>query len=253
MPSRRPAIAAAVMLAACGCHGPNHAAGTSAASATPAFDRLCSTVHGIWEAGAGHCKLSRDAPNGAHLEVTASYPVDLVDTAPSGPVLSSFVEKFFADYGHMDSDGNGRANLTSQVHTHASTTKSVVFQSDWYFSSMPHPDAAIATFTFDSSRQLQLNDLLCPGLDARKAIPPIAHPVVQQALSGSPFQIERFEPDHAEGDLADDYQAWALDGDALVLYMPAERGPGGVSPGFISPHIPLSQLAPILRSKGCPT
>ncbi|OBA61621.1 hypothetical protein A5647_10320 [Mycobacterium sp. 1100029.7] len=248
----RLAFVVATALVVCGCQSPEHSAGPSPTSATAATNRLCSRVHGVWDVKAGHCTLTRDV-SGAHLQVTAAYPVDLVDNPPAGPVLTSFVEKFFEDHGEVDDLGNGDATLTSQVLTHAMATKTVVFHQDYWFASMPHPNAAITTFTFDSSRQLQLADLLCPGVDPLKAIPPIAHPLVQQAVRGSPFQVERFEPDHPEGGLADDYQAWALDGDDLVLYMPAARGPGGVPPGFISPHIPLTELAAILRSKGCST
>ncbi|WAC90858.1 hypothetical protein [Mycobacterium sp. Aquia_213] len=252
MPRYWLAIALAAALIACGCQGPNHGASSPAASTTPIPNRLCNDVHGVWDGKIGQCKVSRDV-NGAHLEVTAAYPVDLVDNPPAGPVLTPFIRKFFTDYGETDSNGNGNANLSSQVLTHAGITKTVVFQSDWYFSSMPHPSAAITTFTFDSKRQLQLADLLCPGVDPLTAIPPIAHPYVRRALDGSPFQVEQFEPDHPEGTLVDGYQAWSLDGEDLVLYMPAERGPGGISPGAVAPHVPLTKLAPILRGKGCST
>lgn len=63
-----------------------------------------------------------------------------------------------------------------------------------------------------------------------------------------------FDFDHGKQlQLADNYQAWALDGDDLVRYLPAERGPGGVPPGLITPRLPLAEFAPILREKGCPT
>jgi hypothetical protein len=120
---------------------------------------------------------------------------------------------------------------------------------------MPNPGGQITTFTFDfgQGKQLQLADLFCPGTDPLKAIPPIARPFVQQSLAGSPFHVEQFEPDKAEGELADNYQAWALDGDDLVLYMPAGRGPGGVPPGFITPRIPMAEFSAISREKGCTT
>ena len=252
MSRSRVAIAVAALLIAGGCQSPNHRASTSAASTTPIPNRLCNDVHGAWDGKAGQCKSSNDV-NGAHLEVTAAYPVDLVDNPPAGPVLTPFIREFFRDHGEKDGNGNGSANLTAQVYTHASSTKTVVFQTDYYFSSMPHPNSGITTFTFDSNHQLQLGDLLCPGLDPLTAIPPIAHPLVQQALIGMPFRVEQFEPNRPEGDLADGYRAWALDGDDLILYMPAGRGPGGISPGAVAPHIPLAQLAPILRAKGCST
>jgi hypothetical protein len=241
------------VLLACGCHSANDGPRTPAASPTPTPNHLCTEVHGGWDAKAGRCKLSRDGANGVHVEVNASYPVDLVDNPTAGPVLTPFVQKFFADYGETDTNGSGDANLTSSVLSHATSVRTVVFQADWYFNSMPHPSGQITTFTFDldHEKQLQLADLFCPGTDPLKAIPPIAHPFVQQALSGSPLRVEQFEPDHPEGELADNYQAWASDGDDLVLYLPAGRGPGGVPPGFIKPRIPLAKFSSILREKGC--
>ncbi len=240
-------------LLACGCHSPSRGASTPAVSPTPSPNHLCSQVHGAWDANAGRCKLSMTGSNGVHVDVSATYPIDLVDNPTAGPVLTPFVQKFFADYGETDANGTGDANLAYSVFIHTSAIKSVVFHADWYFNNMPHPSGQITTFTFDldQRKQLQLADLLCPGTDPLKAIPPIAHPFVQQALSGSPFQVEQFEPDHTEGELADNYQAWALDGDDLVLYMPAERAPGGVPPGFITPRIPLADLSPVLRERGC--
>lgn len=207
------------------------------------------------DSGTGQCKLVMADPSGAHVEVDATYPADLVDNPTAGPILREFVRKFFTDYGSSASFGAGNAKLTSKVFTHPPATKSVVFQSDWSFTSMPHPSGQITTFTFDldQHKQVRLTDLVCPSLDPLKAIPPIARPYVQQTLSGSPFTVEQFEPDRSEGQFADSYQAWALDGGDLVLYMPAERGPGGIPPGYIAPRIPLATLSPILRDKGCST
>jgi hypothetical protein len=240
------------VLLVAGCHGQSQNANKPAASPTPPTDRLCSDVHGSWDANSKRCTLSRDA-NGVHTEVKASYPLDLVDNATAGPVLKPFVQKFFADYGRPETNGAGDANLVSKVFTHAPNTKSVIFQADWYFSKMPHPSGQITTFTFDlgQNKQLQLADLMCPGVDPLKAIPPIVRPFVQQALNGSPFHVEQFEPGQPEGEYADNYQAWALEGDDLVLFMPAGRGPGGVSPGFVTPRIPLAEFSAILRDKGC--
>jgi hypothetical protein len=241
-------------LLVCGCHASNTSAGNSTTSPSQPANKLCTEVSGAWDAKSGRCTLSKDGANGVRVEVKASYPVDLMDNPIADPVLGPFVRKFFTDYGHADTTGAGDADLKYQMFAHTPTTKTVLFQADWYFSSMPHPSGEITTFTFDfdQGKQLQLADLFCPGTDPLKAIPPIARPFVQQALTGSPFQVEQFEPDQAEGELADNYQAWALVADDLVLYMPAARGPGGVPPGFITPHIPLTEFSAISRGKSCP-
>jgi len=249
------AVVLTAALLASGCQVHSHTANNPSLSPSATPTSLCADMGGAWDAKAGRCTLSKDGANGVHLEVKATYPVDLVDNPTSGPVLGSFLRKFFADYGSPDTNGSGDANLAYQVFTHSPNTKTVMFQADWYFNNMPHPSGQISTFTFDfgQGKQLQLADLVCPGIDPLKAIPPIARPVVQQALVGSPFTVAQFEPNQTEGELADNYQAWALDADDLVLYMPAGRGAGGVPPGFIAPRIPLAEFSPILREKGCST
>jgi hypothetical protein len=249
--TRRAVLGVVLALLFAGCSGsprPTHGA------SSPAPDKLCSDLGGAWDAKAGRCTVSRDGAGGAHAEATAVYPVDLIDNATAGPVLAAFVRKFFTDHEQTDL-GSGDAKLSYSLVSRNETTKTVVFHADWLFASMPHPVAEITTFTFDLSpgagKQLQLADLFCPSVDPLKAIPPVARPLVQQALTGSPFTVERFEPDRPDGDLADSYQAWALDGDDLVLYMPAARGPGGVPPAYITPRIPLANFAGILREKGC--
>ena len=97
---------------------------------------------GAWDANAGRCKLSMTGSNGVHVDVTATYPIDLVDNPTAGPVLTPFVQKFFADYGETDANGTSDANLAYSVFTHTSAIKSVVFHADWYFNSMPHPSGA---------------------------------------------------------------------------------------------------------------
>jgi hypothetical protein len=232
---------------------PTH--GASSSAVPPAPDRLCADMGGAWDAAARRCRVSKDGAGGVHTEARAVYPVDLIANPTAGPVLGSFVRKFLTDYGQLDAYGSGDATLSYAMVSHNASTKTVIFHADWYFKSMPHPVAEITTFTFDlaAGRQLQLADLFCPGVDPLKAVPPIARPLVQQALIGSPFSVERFEPDQPDGELADNYQSWALDVDDLVLYMPAARGPGGVPPAFIAPRIPLAKFAGILREKHCST
>ena len=245
------AVLALVPISCSSSPSPTH--GPSSSAVSPSADKLCADMSGAWDAKAGRCTVSKDGVGGVHTSAKAAYPVDLIGNPTAGPVLGAFVRKFFADHGQTDTLGSGDANLSYSTVSHNPTTKTVIFHADWYFQSMPHPVAEITTFTFDlaASKQLQLADLFCPGVDPQKAIPPVARPFVQQALIGSPFPVERFEPDQPDGELADNYQAWALDADDLVLYMPASRGPGGVPPAFVSPRIPLAKFAGILREKGC--
>ncbi|MCV7233781.1 DUF3298 domain-containing protein [Mycobacterium branderi] len=215
---------------------------------------MCGEVGGVWDAQAGHCTVSKRGADNAHVQVSAAYPRDLIDDSTAGPVLGSFLRKFFSQYGTPDDRGDGDATLKYSIYAHPPSIKSVVFQSDWEYRSMPHPMAEITTFSFDLSRgkQLKLADLFCPAVDPLKVLPPLARPAVQQQLANTELAFERFEPGNPDG-FADDYRAWALDGDSLVLYMPAARGPGGMPPGFVQPRIPLSQMHSLLREGGCST
>jgi hypothetical protein len=243
-------------LLACACHSPSRSPATSTGtSPTPAPTGLCAELGGTWNAPAQQCALTKSGANGVHVELKAAYPADLINDPTAGPALGPFVRKFFTDYSQTD-NGNGDATLAFTSLRHGPATKTVVFQADWYFSSMPHPGGQITTFTFDFNqhKQLALADLFCPGVDPLTVIPPIARPFIKQALgTESPLRVEQFEPGQPDGELAEDYQAWALDNDDLVLYMPAGRGPGGVPPGSVAPHIPLTELASVLREKGCST
>lgn len=244
------AILVAPLLLLSGCHSGAASKAPTARAPTPAA-KFCADVAGVWDPGARRCTVKRDGSRGTHVEVNISYPTDLVGDPTAGPGLQTFLSNFVADFGTIDEmRGTGNASLKYSVYNHAPATKSVVFRAAWNFASMPHPVEGIRTLTFDLARhkQLELTDLFCPGVEPLKAIPPLARPEVEQQLVHTPFTVAEFEPG---GSFADDYQAWAVDGDNLVLYLPAGRGPGGVPPGFIQPRIAYSKISPILRERGC--
>lgn len=74
--------------------------------------------------------MSKDVASGVHVEVQATYPADLVENPTAGPVLESFIRKFFADYGQTNVNGAGDAGLAYSLFTHTKSSKTIVFQAD---------------------------------------------------------------------------------------------------------------------------
>jgi hypothetical protein len=229
-------MAAFLCLVAAGCSSTTH-------DESPAA--FCAELGGTWANEA--CGLTATNAKNITVEVSAKYPVDLVDDPTAGPPLRDFLRDFFTTYGHPDDQvaQDGQASLTYKTYTHGDDVKSVVFTNDWYLGGA-HPNDEIATFTFDDKKPITLTDLLCPGNDAITALPPVARPFIRQAI-GDDGDISRYEPG---GDYAENYKAWFLDGDDLVLVMPASRF-GPAHSGMWQPRIPLSALRPILRETGC--
>ncbi|NMN97209.1 hypothetical protein [Antrihabitans stalactiti] len=217
------------------------AAGCSSTTPDETPTAFCAEVGGTWDNDA--CKLTGTNAKHITVDVSAEYPTDLVDE----PALQDFLRKFFATYGHPDDQvaQNGHASLTYKTYTHGGHVKSIVFSNDWYLGGA-HPNDEIVTYSFDDKKAITLTDLLCPGNDALTALPPIVRPFIRQAI-GEDGDISRYEPG---GDYAENYKAWYLDGDDLVLVMPASRF-GPVHSGMWQPRIPLSALRPILRETGC--
>lgn len=66
----------------------------------------------------------------------------------------------------------------------------------------------------------------------------------------SPLTVDEFEPlplgsEHSHT-YVDSYDAWVLDGDSLLLFLPSVRlGPVGA--GLFEVRVPLSTLQPVLR------
>ena len=84
-------------------------------------------------------------------------------------------------------------------------------------------------------------------------MPPLARPYVQRALASTGAQLDPsdLEPGGLGGDdFADNYKAWYLDNDDLVLDMPASRR-GPTHAGEWEIHVPLVALRSIMPGGGC--
>jgi Protein of unknown function (DUF3298) len=257
------AILASLTLLVAGCSsGTPPVSSTPQASPTvsppaqPASSGICSEVGGTWDQAAQVCSVTRTNPNHTTVKVTAKYPVDLVDDPATGPPLKDFLRKFFGSFPPTaDWKRDVTANLTYETYRHGPDVKSVVFHDD-YDVGGAHPVTEIDTFTFDlkNKKQLALADLFCSGVDPLKALPPLARPFVEREwkanATNAATDISEFEPDGTGANYAENYKAWYLDNDDLVLVMPASRM-GPVAAGMWQPQVPFSALRPIMPDGGC--
>lgn len=248
----RPLVALLLALAACSSGSPVQ----SPASAAPPAD-FCTSVGGTWDGSKESCSLTGTNSKNIVAKVQATYPANLLEDPTTGPVLQQFLSDFFKKFGHPSDNltQNSEASMTYKTYNHAPNMLSVVFTEEWFVTGTPHPNDAVVTFTFDqaSRRALTLGDLFCPGVDPLVALPPLVRPYVEQtvALDKNPsFTISQFEPQPGHRGYSDDYKAWYLDGDDLVLVMPAERS-GPVHAGAWQPRMPLSALGASRRGSGC--
>ncbi|HOW95118.1 MAG TPA: DUF3298 domain-containing protein [Mycolicibacterium fallax] len=208
---------------------------------------LCAEVGGNWDGAAGQCSATATNANQINVEVSADFPVELVEDPTTGPPLRAFLRDFFTKFGHP-ADAlirDGRARLTSRVLTGAPNTTSVLFSNDWYLGG-PHPNDELDTFTFDrhTGRQLALADLFCSTDPVEEQLEPLVKKYVRSTYTPTDGRSEL--PDYTR--YTDGYRAWLLDGDELVIYLPSYRT-GPVHAGMFVARIPTSEL----RAGDCAT
>ena len=225
---------------------------------------FCNDIGGQWDGQ--YCHTTVPSPRKAVRDIKLAIPGDLVDHPATGPVLRPYLTTLMNNWRtaavNMAADSFGEENF--EIFRHGNLL-SVVFR-ETYHADGPRFSNAYRTFTFDmaSGRQLQLTDLLKPGVGL-DAIPPLAGPFILTALDQAapphdpgtyPFVPERWTPDTV---YSGGYKAWALTPDELILYLPdypvARDTPVDYTPGHmqwsmdggtVEPHIPLSALSPIL-------
>lgn len=226
---------------------------------------FCVSIGGSWDEPQESCRLTTTNGRGLTAKIAMKYPAGLVDNSSApAPALRAHLQKWVAEFQppqspQKDTAGEGSANLAYTATERPGVAKSVVLRSDWFIPGMAHPNSSISTFTFSlkDGAEIRLTDLFCAGIDPVKALPPLVRPYIQHSLDtiggsfAQAFRAEDFEPSTSPGSLANNYQAWALDGDNLVLYMPGEGGPAGMPAGFLQPHIPFTALNSILREGTC--
>jgi hypothetical protein len=225
---------------------------------------FCGEVAGSWNGQ--YCQITVTSERKAVRDIKIAVPGELINDPVAGPVLRNYLSTLVDNWTRvgrsMAANSFGEANY--QVFRHGGTT-SVVFR-ETYHADGPDFNNAYRTFTFGGGRQLQLGDLTRHGVDPLAAIPPLAHPFIEQALNQAPpqhqpgsypFQPERWTPDKV---YSGGYKAWALTADELIVYMPdypvARDTPTDFTPGMmqwsmdggtVQARIPLSVLSPILR------
>ncbi|SKG13733.1 DUF3298 domain-containing protein [Mycobacteroides abscessus] len=224
---------------------------------------LCREMRGAWDESAATCTLISRNGKGADMTAIAKYSPELLDDPVMGPALTDNVRKFLRQFSSLDEGyvRSSEATLDYVRYERTPTDKSVLFKYYTFFGGAAHPNTALATFTFDipRGRQLQLADLFCGGTDPDKVLPPYVRPYLQKKIDelnanrpagNSPLTVDEFEPlplgsEHSHT-YVDSYDAWVLDGDSLLLFLPSVRlGPVGA--GLFEVRVPLSTLRPVLR------
>lgn len=220
------------------------------AAADPATDpsvALCSDLGGTWDVAASTCTMTGTNAKKVTVDSNAQYPADLIADPTAGPTLREFVRTFFDNFGHPRDDQvqNGDAKLTYEAFRHGANIRSVLFTNFWYLGGA-HSNDDITTFTFDlaAKKQLALSDLFC-ATDPKPVLDPLVRKHVRSIFDTAGSQSV---PDYSR--YTDGYQAWVLDGDDLVIHMPAGRT-GPVHAGMFVAQIPLLELRPQLRDGGC--
>lgn len=241
-------------------------AGAPATASASALS-LCGDLGGQWDGR--YCGTTVTSERQAVRDIKLAIPGDLVDHPVAGPVVREYLRALMNNWrsvaGQMVADSYGEENF--ETFTHGSLLSAVFHET--YHADGPDFNNAYRTFTFDLAhgRQLQLADLLRPGVDPLTAIPPLAQPYLRDALDtatpphqpGSyPFIPDRWTPDKV---YSGGYRAWALTGDELILYLPdypvAHDQPVDYSTGAMQwsmdggtvvAHVPLAALRPILRA-----
>lgn len=233
------------------------AAAPTAAASAPAF---CADIGGDWDGT--YCRATVDSERRATRDIQLALPEGLVGNPVVGDYLRTLMSNWKRAGAGMAADSYAEENFQTFQH---GGVMSVVFH-ETYHADGPAFNNAYRTFTFGGGRQLQLADLVRPGVDPMSAIPTLGAPYIQQALDQAPprhdpgsypFIADRWTPDKV---YSGGYKAWAITPDELILYMPdypvAHDLPldftighmqWSMDGGTVQAHIPLAALGSILR------
>jgi hypothetical protein len=243
------------------------AAVLSAPAAAASAQSVCDRMGGQWNGQ--YCHATVVSARKAVREIDIAIPAEADDPIIGGAItdyLVSLMNNWRSVAQSMVQDSRGAADFEVFQHGPIHT---VVFRETYDSQSTgrlegPAIQNAYRTFAFDSARgrQIQLADIVDPG-----AIPALGAPYIQAALDQAlpphepntyTFVADRWTPDKV---YSGGYKAWALTPDELILYMPdypvardtpIDFTPGhwiwSITGGIVQPRIPLSALAPALRS-----
>lgn len=240
----------------------------SAPTASASSESFCHNIGGEFDNY--YCQTVVKSVRNADRYIKIAIPGELIDDPTTGSTIRSYLQSLFDNWrihaADMAQDSYGEADF--EVFRHRSALTAVFHEQ--YHADGPEINHAYRTFTFDlaTGRQLELADLVKPGLDPLVALPPLAAPYVVEALDRAPpahqpgtypFTLERWTPDKI---YSGGYRAWALTADALIIYMPdypvAHDVPVDYTPGMpvwsmnggtVQAHIPLAALASVLRAE----
>ncbi|MET0703181.1 MAG: RsiV family protein [Mycobacterium sp.] len=240
-----------------------------APAATAAPDASCTAIlGGDWADENGTCSTTVGSVRAATMNMSAQLPRELLDHPTAGQVLKSYLgpltEGWRKTGESMVRDSDYRVDYQSFSHD---ALTSIVFHEFWQAIGTT-PNDAYRTFTFDlaEGRQLQLDDLVKPGVDPLIALPPLVRPYLSLALNQArpphdpgtyPFTPQEWEPQPDGSGYSGNYRSFAITPDELILYMPdvpmahedpwpRDRFVWSMDGGTVIVRVPLSALEPIL-------
>ncbi|MEB3031828.1 RsiV family protein [[Mycobacterium] nativiensis] len=237
--------------------------------ATAAADNPCGDVlGGDWSFQDGACTTSVTSVREANMTMSVGLPLELTDDPTAGPPIRSYLagrtEAWRKNAATMVRASD--SSLDYQAFSRGSL-RSVVFH-EFQQTVGNMANNGYRTFTFDLSRgrQVQLADLVKPGVDPLTALPPLIRPYLSEALDRAapphdpgtyPFTPAEFEPQPDGSGYAGDYRAFAVTPDELILYLPdlpmthenpwpTDRLVWSMDGGTVTVRVPLTALTPVL-------
>ena len=239
---------------------------SSAPAATASVESFCSGIGGGWDGA--YCRTTVPSERKAVRDIKLALPGDLLDNPTTGPVLRDYLSTLMNNWRNaatkMAADSFGTEDF--QIFQRGPLLSAVFHEN--YVARGPFPANAFRTFTFDMSqgRQVQLGDVVKPGMDPLAVLPPLVEPFLIQALDAAPpahtpgeypFRADRWTPDKVYSGA---YRAWAITPEHLILYLPdypvAHDTPIDYHPltmqwsmdgGHVKVFVPIDAVAPVLR------
>jgi hypothetical protein len=237
--------------------------------ASPATaDTSCGAVlGGAWDDHDGSCATQLTSQRQAIMTMTVGYPRELVDDPTAGPALRDYLRNR-VDSWRTTAVTMVRANeasVDSKTYSHGPVTSVVFHEYWWSVGNMQNNAYHTYSFDLESGRRLQLADLVT----SLTALSPLVRPYLDPVLDAAqpphdpgtyPFTPDKFEPQPDGSGYSSNYQAFAVTGDELVLYMPdapmqhenpwpQDRFVWSMDGGTVEVHVPLSALTSVLRSQ----
>ncbi|MCV7000083.1 hypothetical protein H7J34_07730 [Mycolicibacterium alvei] len=241
---------------------------TTAPMASASSERFCVELDGAWDGT--NCTASVRSNRGAEMTISLALPAELSDSpafaAPMRDYYRNLMNAWRKTGATMVRDSSAGAYF--ERHVGPGTVQSLVVREVWQPAGV-QANSAYRPFVFDTAtgRRLALAGLFRPGVDPLDVIAAAARPLLPPVLDAAPpphqpgtypFTVGEWEPGPDGLGFTGGYRAFALSGDALILYMPdapmahqetipRDRFVWSMDGGTVIVEVPLVELSESLR------